>query len=256
MSLLVKQKDIVVPGEVLADSIDYLPGAHTYRLNNAIIAKRVGLVDIEGRAVKLIPVSGRYLPKVGDKIIVKVVDITMSGWMTNINSAYTAMLNSKDIMRFVRKGEDLTRYYDVGDYLCVKIFNVTSQNLVDITMKEPGLNKLNGGRVIYINPQKVPRVIGKMGSMVMMIKDKTKCLINVGQNGVVWIKGPAPEAEFAAVSAIKKVEDEAHLEGLTERMTAFLDKECAHLHGLKIEQPQEEEQQPQSFQHYQQGREE
>ncbi|HLD33276.1 MAG TPA: exosome complex RNA-binding protein Rrp4 [Candidatus Nanoarchaeia archaeon] len=253
MGLLVKQKDIVVPGEVLADSIDYLPGMHTYRLNNNIIAKRVGLVEIEGRALKLIPVSGRYLPKVGDKIIAKVVDITMSGWMLNINSAYNAMLNSKDIMRFVRKGEDLTRYHDVGDYLKVKIFNVTSQNLVDVTMKEPGLSPLHGGRIVMINPQKVPRVIGKMGSMVMMIKDKTKCLVNVGQNGVVWIKGPAPEAEFVAIKAIKKIEDEAHLEGLTDRMTQFLDVECAHLQGLKSETQEEEPRE--TFQSFQRSQE-
>ena len=146
----------------------------------------------------------------------------MNGWLLNINSAYGAMLNSKDIPRFVRKGEDLTQYYDVGDYLRVRIFNVTSQNVVDVTMKEPGLQKLSGGRIININPHKVPRVIGKQGSMVTLIKDKTQCNITVGQNGVVWVKGPNADEEARAVNAIKKIESEAHLEGLTERMTAFL----------------------------------
>jgi len=153
---------------------------------------------------------------------VKIVDITMNGWLMDINSAYGAMLNSKDIPRFVRKGEDLTQYYDVGDYLRVRIFNVTSQNVVDVTMKEPGLQKLEGGRVIKINPHKVPRVIGKQGSMVTLIKEKTQCNITVGQNGVVWLQGPTPESEVQAVCAIKKIEAEAHLEGLTERMTTFL----------------------------------
>lgn len=222
MTLMVEPKQIVVPGEVLADDMDYLPAQYAYRAGKKIIAKRTGVVDISGRAIRLIPLSGRYLPKIDDKIVVQIVDITMNGWLVDINSAYRAMLNSKDIPRFVRKGEDLTQYYDVGDYLRVRIFNVTSQNVVDVTMKEPGLQKMDNGRVIRINPHKVPRVIGKQGSMVTLIKDKTQCNITVGQNGVVWLKGPTPESEIQTVRAIRKIEEEAHLEGLTERMTAYL----------------------------------
>lgn len=223
MGLLVKEKEIVAPGEAVAEGMDYLPGAYTYRMNEKVIAKKLGLVELEGRAIKLIPLSGRYLPRVGDKIIGKVYDITMSGWLVDTNCAYTAMLNSKDTTRFIRKGEDLTRYFDVGDYIKAMIVNVTSQNLVDLSMKEPGLTKLSGGRVIKINPHKVPRVIGKQGSMVMLIKDKTGCNISVGQNGIIWISGENPEKELLAIEAIKKIEAEAHTEGLTERVTQLLD---------------------------------
>ncbi|MBI4153149.1 RNA-binding protein [Candidatus Woesearchaeota archaeon] len=221
MGLFVNAKDIVAPGEPLAEGMDYLPGAFTYRLDDKIIAKRLGLVTIEGRAIKLVPLSGRYLPKAGDTIIVQVFDITMSGWLVRTNSAYHAMLSTKDISRFVRRDEDLTKYFDIGDYLRVNIVKVTSQNLVDVSMKEPGLTKLSGGRIIKVNPHKVPRIIGKQGSMVTLIKDKTHCLISVGQNGVVWVKGKADE-ELLAVKAIKKIEAEAHLEGLTDKITAFL----------------------------------
>jgi exosome complex component RRP4 len=224
MALLVKEKDVAVPGEALAEGMDYLPGSFTYRLGEKVIAKRLGLVGVDGRAVKLIPLSGRYLPKVGDNIIANVFDITMHGWLVHINSAYNAMLNIKDTMRFIRKGEDLTKYFDIGDYVKAKIVNVTSQNLVDITMKEPGLTKLSGGRIITIGSQKVPRVIGKQGSMVTLIKEKTNCTIAVGQNGIVWVKGENPDNERHAVEAIRKIEAESHISGLTERITAFLDQ--------------------------------
>ena len=221
MGLFVNAKDVVVPGEALADGMDYLPGAYTYRQESKIIAKRLGLVNIEGRAIKLVPLSGRYLPKAGDKIIVQVFDITMSGWLVKTNSAYHAMLSTKDIAHFVRRDEDLTKYFDIGDYLRVSVVKVTSQNMVDVSMKEPGLTKLSGGRVIKVNPHKVPRIIGKQGSMVSLIKDKTNCSITIGQNGVVWIHGKADE-ELLAVRAIQKIEAEAHLEGLTDRITQFL----------------------------------
>ncbi len=224
MGLLVKEKDVVVPGEALAEGLDYLPGPFTYRHNDRVIAQRVGVVEVEGRAVKLLPLAGRYLPKVGDKVIGRVYDITMSGWLIELNCAYGSMLSIKDIPRFVRKGEDLTRHLDVGDYVRVQIINVTSQNLVDVTMKEVVLMKLSGGRIVKVNPMKVPRVIGKQGSMITLIKEKTNCTINIGQNGVVWLKGNTPEEELRAVRAIQKIEGEAHLEGLTERMTKFLER--------------------------------
>jgi len=40
----------------------------------------------------------------------------------------------------------------------------------------------------------------------------------VGRNGLIVISGPSPAQEFAAVTAIKEVEREAHTQGLTERV--------------------------------------
>ena len=74
-----------------------------------------------------------------------------------------------------------------------------------------------------INPQKVPRIIGKEGSMVMMIKEATGCDITVGQNGWVWIEGE-PEQEVIAVDAIKKIEEQSHTSGLTDNIKDYLEK--------------------------------
>jgi exosome complex component RRP4 len=223
--LLVKDKDIVVPGEVLAESMGNLPGTGTYRDNEKIRAGRLGLVSIDGRTVKLITLSGRYAPKRGDVIICKVIDVGFSGWRVDTNSAYSAMLSMKEATsNFINRGADLTRIYKLGDYLVCEITNVTSQKLVDVTMKGPGLRKLVGGRIINVNTNKVPRIIGKQGSMVGIIKQATDCKIIVGQNGIVWIDG-SPENEFIAVQAIKKIEKESHLPGLTDRIKEFLEKE-------------------------------
>ena len=165
--ILVKERDIVIPGEALAEGLDYLPGDNTYRENNQIYSKVLGLVNISGRVLKITPLAGPYVLKVGDKIIAKVIDITMSGWRVDTNTAYSAMLNVKDAsMRFIKKEEDLSKILAIGDHVVVKIINVTSQNLIDVTMKEPGLHKISGGRIVKINSQKVPRVIGKKGSMI------------------------------------------------------------------------------------------
>ena len=226
--IMVKDKDISVPGETLAVGMDILPGMGTYRDGEKIIANRLGLAMIEGRTIKLIPLSGRYIPKTGDTVICKVIDVGFNGWRLDTNSAYSAMLSMKDeTSEFMERGANLTQYYDLGDYIVCKIVNVTSQKLIDVTMKGPGLRKLKGGRVIEVDSNKVPRIIGKQGSMVIMIKDATNCNISVGQNGLIWIDGE-PMNELLAIQTIRKIEKESHLSGLTDKIKEFLDKNGKH----------------------------
>lgn len=221
-NILKNDREVVIPGECLAEGMDYLPGDNTYREGEKIFSKVLGLVGVAGRVMKITPLSGPYIPKVGDKIIAKVFDITMSGWRFETNTAYSAMMNVKDASsRFIRNNEDLSKILSIGDYAVVKITKVTSQNLIDLTMKEPGLHKISGGRLVKINSQKVPRVIGKQGSMISLIKDKTGCNITVGQNGIVWIKGEA-EKELLAEKAVKMIQERSHEEGLTDKMEKFL----------------------------------
>ncbi len=228
--LVVKNKEVVVPGEVLATGMDYLPGQGSYREGDNIHASILGLVNVDGRAIKLIPLSGRYLPKRGDTIIGKVIDVMMSGWRVELNCAYSAMLPLMGTSEYIMKGADLTKYFDLGDFMVAKITNVTSQKLVDLSTKGPGLRKLSGGRIMEVNTHKVPRIIGKQGSMVSMIKQATDCKIIVGQNGLVWILGE-PDNELLAVKTIQKIEKESHVSGLTDKIKEFLEKET----GKKLE---------------------
>lgn len=221
--IFAKDKDIVVPGEVLAEGIGFLPGFGTYREGNEIRAQRLGLASIDGKVLRIIPVGGAYVPKLNDRVIGKVIDVLMTGWRLEINSPYSAVLTVKDATsEFVNRGADLTQFYQLGDYVVAKITNVTSQKLIDVTMKGPGLRKLHGGRIINVNPQKVPRIIGKEGSMVTMLKDATGCNITVGQNGLVWIEGE-PEQEVIVVKTIKKIEELSHTTGLTDTIKGHLE---------------------------------
>jgi len=236
-NILVKERDIVIPGEVLAEGMDYLPGDNTYREGEKIFSKLLGLTGVNGRVIRITPLAGPYIPKVGDKIIAKVIGMTMTGFRFNTGTAYSAMLNVKDASsRFVRN-EEMSSLLAIDDSAVVKITKVTSQNLIDLTMKEPGLHKISGGRIVKINSQKVPRVIGKQGSMINLIKNKTGCNITVGQNGYVWIKG-TPENELIVAKAVKLIEEKSHQEGLTEKMDIFLSSEVKEAPVAKVEEKQ------------------
>jgi len=220
--LKVKEKDIVMPGEILANGMDYLPGDGAYREKEDVVASKLGLVSVKGRLIKLIPLSGRYIPKAGDTVIGKVVDITFGGWMMDIGAVNNGNLSIKDTSEYINRDADLTQYYDFGDIVCASVNKVVRSKIIDLTTKGQGLRKLRGGLLIKVGASKVPRIIGKGGSMVSMIKEATGCQITVGQNGVIWVYGTDGKKEKKARDAIKKIEENAHKEGLTEKVKEFL----------------------------------
>lgn len=223
--LLVDEKEIVVPGQVVAEGMDFLPGNGIFREENKLIAAQIGMVNVDNRLVKLIQLTGTYNPKSGDLVIGKIVNISMYGWSVDIGHSNLAVLGMKDAtFDFIPREADLTRYYDFDDVIASKIQNVTKLNLIDLTMKGQGLMKLKGGIVIDINPSRVPRIIGRQGSMVTLIKEKTKTKIMVGQNGKIWINGEDVKLLDKAIKAIEMIEMYAHTDGLTERVEKFLEK--------------------------------
>jgi exosome complex component RRP4 len=221
-NILIEDKKLVVPGEVIAEGMDFLPAAGVIRDGDKLVANKIGLVNIDNRLVKLIPLSGAYTPKIGDNVIGQVVNIGFSGWAIDFGFSNNAQLPLRDASRdFIDRNADLSQYYNFGDYVVAKISNVNKSNLVDLSMKGPGLMKLNKtyGKIVDIASSKVPRVIGKQGSMINLLKTSTGCKIFVGQNGKVWVEG---DNSNKAIEAIKLIEKESHLSGLTEKVEKLL----------------------------------
>jgi len=215
-----KDGEIVVPGELLAKGLDFLPGSGTFRDKETIWSKRMGLVRLKSSVVTVVPLSGVYIPTTGDGVICTISDVQANFWLADINSPYEARLFVFDLDEYVNlERSDMTDYFNIGDVVYIRISNVTKKMDVRLTMKHRMCRKLEGGNIITVSPTKVPRLIGKGGSMIEMIKRGTGCHIIVGQNGIVWLKG---DNEKTAVDAIRMVERESHLGGLTERVAKFL----------------------------------
>ena len=218
-----KKREIAVPGEILASGPSFLPGENTQKEGEDIIATRFGLLDKEGRLVKIIPLSGIYLPRKGNIVIGKVEDITFNGWLMDINSPYKSFLPITECRGFIRKGDDLSAIFAIGDMVISMVTSVKAKG-VDLTTREKGLHRVENGIIMEINSSKVPRVIGKQGSMINLIKQETNCNIVVGQNGIVWIRGDDIESELLAKEAIKLITSKSYIDGLTELIKSFLEE--------------------------------
>jgi len=226
MPIFYERRQLVTPGDLLAEN-EYISGESTYKENGKIYATRVGLFYYEDKRVYVVALKSFYIPMVGDTVIGKVLEVTLGGWVVDIRAPYPAMLRASDALErpFKPQKDDLPSLFDVGDMMIAKIVAYDRTRDPLLTVLERGLGKIARGQIIEITPTKIPRVIGKKGSMITMLKEETGCQITIGQNGRIMISGKSPEDERLAIVAIRKIEQEAHTSGLTDRVAEMLRKE-------------------------------
>ena len=212
--IYVENKDLVIPGQLLADD-EYYSGRGTFKENGKVCSSLMGLVSLRNKKLRVIPLKSKYVPKKGDVVIGKIDDVRFSMWNVDINSPYSGILPAFEV--FGREKKELNKVFDIGDVLFLRVVDVDEIKKAKLGLKGRGMGKFKGGIIVDIAPTKVPRLIGKKGSMINMIKDKTNCKIVVGQNGLVWVKGDK-DMEQLTKSIIQLIEAEAHTSGLTNKI--------------------------------------
>lgn len=213
-------REIVIPGELLDDSGRLRPGFNTYKEGSHVYALRLGMKQVKGDTVNVIALSGRYDPQRNDLVIATVLETGPSIWLMDIRAPSPVTMHVNDVPWKVDFGET-SKFMASGDTVLLKVAFVDEIKKIQLTMKDRACRKLSGGLVFDVAPSKVPRIIGRGGSMTNLIKNATNTRMFVGQNGVIWIDGE-PQDVALAMAAIRKIEDEAHTSGLTDKVTAFL----------------------------------
>lgn len=216
-------REIVIPGEEIEEGEGVVSGQGTYRSEDKIYASKIGFVKRDDRVINVMPLSGPYTPEEGDKIIGRIKSVSISGWQVDFGIPYTAYLPiGKAVEEYVELPEsDLSDYYGVGDLVVANIIKVSKLMRISLSLEGPRYKKLKGGRIVKMSSWKIPRLIGKKGSMINMIKRLTDCEIIIGQNGWVWVSGE-PEKELLVAEAIRKIEKESLKKGLTDEIKKML----------------------------------
>jgi len=214
-------KKLVIPGDFLSDDVK-LADEGTYVEDGKVFSSVFGIVSIN-RQIRVVPLSGKYIPKRDDIIIGIVTEVSFSNWIVDIRSPYEGLLHISEFPRRIDNAE-MSKYLNVGDSIMALVSDVDESMKVELTLNDQRLRQIKEGRVIEVTPAKVPRLIGKSGSMIAMLKNETCCNIFIAQNGRVWLTGKEKNVDLA-VRTIQKIEKESHISGLTERIVKFLKEE-------------------------------
>ncbi|MCY3412546.1 MAG: RNA-binding protein [Candidatus Heimdallarchaeota archaeon] len=227
MTINIENKEIVVPGQLIAKG-DYKAGNGVIKRDDEFYPSIVGVFGFydQKNELRVRPLQGRYFPKIGDFVIGYIEDVKLTSWDVHIKGPYTGILLASNAVRgrFDPIKDDARRIFDIGDVIRAEILSFDRTRDPQLTTSDRGLGKLSGGRIVDINPNHIPRLVGRKGSMISMIKKYTDCRILVGQNGRVWVKSDKIENEELALHAIQQVSREAHVSGLTDRIKALLEE--------------------------------
>jgi exosome complex component RRP4 len=218
--LQVKDKELVVPGQVLAEGMSYIPSGKAIRDGDAVTSTVMGRVSVKGHVVKVQPLNGGYSPRRNDMVIGQVTELAKFGWRIEIGLPNQADLPLRDASTsFIEQGS-MRKYFSEGDYIFAGITDVGKY--IRLSTKTRPHRKLGTGNIIEVNPSNVPRIIGRQGSMIKTIKDASGCNVVVGQNGYVWIQGEDLDKVLLVQKAIEMIDQDAQESGLTEKVEKML----------------------------------
>jgi len=216
-------RKVAIPGDLLSDD-GSRSGEGTYVKDDKVYSLLYGIANYRDK-INVIPLAGKYVPATGDNVIGIVKDVTFSNWIVDINSPYDGLLHISEFPKRIEMDE-MQNYLRIGSSVMARVKDVDSTMKVELTLNDRRLGILKTGRIIEISHTRVPRLIGKGGSMISMLKKELNCNIFVGQNGRIWVNGNEQEMDLA-LKTILIIEKEAHTNGLTDRIVEFLRTETS-----------------------------
>jgi len=217
------ESQFVLPGDVIVTG-DYRPEQNVILDGDRLMSTAIGFSEIKDDLVTVTPLTGLYTPKTDDLVVGKIVSHNALSWEVNINSYYSGILTAFDIFGkdYSASRDDLSLKLNTGDIILARIANVNSRDPL-ITITGENLGKIDSGELVKISPAKIPRLIGKHGSMIQTIEGSTNATITVGQNGLIVVSCDETNGLLKALAAIRMVDEQAHLVNLTDKVKKMLE---------------------------------
>ena len=218
------QNQFVLPGDVIATG-DYKLEQNVVLDGNRVLSTAIGFSEINDDLITVNPLVGLYTPKTDDLVIGKVVSHNALSWEIDINSYYPGILIGTDVFGkdYSPSRDDLSLKLKVGDIILARIANVNSRDPL-LTIIGENLGKIDSGELIKISPAKIPRLIGKQGSMIQTIESATSASITVGQNGMIILKCDDSAGLKKAIASIKTIDMIQHDANIEEKIKNILDE--------------------------------
>ena len=211
-----------VPGDLVAEGRSLVAGENTYKVGTRIYATSVGLVEISGNEVRVIPLEGRYVPRQGDVVVGIVTDYNAVAWTVDINSIFYGSIFVRDL---VRRGSmeklAISDVLNVGDVVVSKIFSFSVNRDPLLSLRGPGMGRVTEGELMRISPRSVPRLLDRRERLYKMIEEATGCELTIGMNGLIVVKG-APDGILQVARALSVVESEPRYEALVRKLKSLL----------------------------------
>ena len=214
------ESQFVLPGDVIVTG-DYKPEQNVILEGDRLMSTTIGFSEINDNLVTVTPLTGFYNSKTDDLVIGKIISHNALSWEVDINSYYSGILLASDIFGkdYSPSRDDLSLKLNIGDIILARIANVGSRDPL-ITISGENLGRIDSGKLIRISPTTNHYLTG---SIIQTIEASTNATLTVGQNGLVVVSCEETNGLLKALTAVRMVDEQAHLVDLTDRVKKMLE---------------------------------
>jgi len=218
------QDQFVLPGDIIVTG-NYRPEQNVILEGDRLMSTAIGFSEIKDDLVTVTPLTGLYTPKTDDLVVGKIVSHNALSWEVNINSYYPGILTASDVFGkdYSPSKNDLSLKLNTGDIILARIANINSRDPL-ITITGEDLGKIDSGELVKISPAKIPRLIGKHGSMIQTIEGSTNATITVGQNGLIILKCDNSTGLKKAIASVKMIDMIQYEVNIEDKIQNILDE--------------------------------
>jgi exosome complex component RRP4 len=214
---------LVVPGEIVAKG-NFRSWVNVLKKGEEYLSLFVGRAEISGGRVRVIRLSGPYIPKVGDFVIGVVTDVQPLAATLDINSYVNGYIlaNAFFKRRIDPSKFDLSNKVNVGDLVAARVKKIERGK--DIVLQPDQKWKVEGDAIFYISPAKAHYLYASRSRIPSKIKELTGAELRLGANGIVVVKGDLKKIETVK-RALDVIESTYNLNGLYGEIIKVLNKD-------------------------------
>ena len=212
------------------------------KIGDQLISNKAGLIDVFNDQTNILPYKNIYKPKQVDFVIGIVIGFMPNGWQIDLFSYKKHMLpaaetpilqvlnpRSNDKSSYRRRPErfdptkhELKDFLKIGYIIRAEVIEASRLGNSLLSMNQRGsLEKISDAYYMKINVSKLPRIIGKKGSMLKLLEDTSNTKLFIGQNGVIAIEGTI-ESYRKVKETINMISKNIFTKGLTDKVLEML----------------------------------
>ncbi|KAK6741610.1 hypothetical protein RB195_009462 [Necator americanus] len=180
--------DFVYCGMLLTEEGTVLSGLGTEASRDGILATVSGYRIQYDKLCLVTPFKSKYMPKVGDFVIGRIINVQNAFWRVEVNCRLSAILRLNNInlpsgelrRKCLQDVISMNEHLAVGDLITAEVQRVATKGQVELHTRNLGHGKLGQGILIGVFPSLIK-------PQAKHVHEMFGIEVTIGDNGLVWI---------------------------------------------------------------------
>ncbi|KAG8788874.1 exosome non-catalytic core subunit rrp4 [Serendipita sp. 401] len=183
------QLGVVVPGETITSSMDFMRGHGTFADGEDVAATVAGTLQRVNKLLSVKPIRSRYTPQIGDLVVARIVDVQPKRWKVDANGQQDAvlMLSSVNLPGGIQRRKlesdelQMRLFFEEGDLLVAEVQAFFADGAMSLHTRSLRYGKLRNGQLVTVPPILIRRLKSHFCAL--------KCGVDaiLGINGYIWV---------------------------------------------------------------------